>query len=186
MYFRELIINIMEEYLPLINEKGEVIGKELRSVCHGGSFLLHPVVHLHVFNSKGELYLQKRSANKKLLPLKWDTAVGGHVDYGETIMEALLRETREELGIVGAEIHPMFTYPFRSQTEYEMVNAFYTIYDGVITPDKDEIAEGRFFTIEELNNLLTSPDLTPNFKQEFPKVLEALPFLTDNTNMTKR
>ena len=71
----------------------------------------------------------------------------------------------------------MFTYPFRSQTEYEMVNAFYTIYDGVITPDKDEIAEGRFFTIEELNNLLTSPDLTPNFKLEFPKVLEALPFL---------
>lgn len=162
----------MEEYLPLIDESGIVIGKAKRSECHSGSFLLHPVVHLHVFNSKGELYLQKRSASKKLLPLKWDTSVGGHVDYGESIHDALLRETREELGIADAEIKPLFTYPYRSQTEYEMVNAFFTIYDGVITPDKDEIAEGRFFTFDELNRKLSSGIFTPNFCLEFKKVEE--------------
>ena len=51
--------------------------------------LLHPVVHLHLFNSRGELYLQKRPEWKDIQPGRWDTAVGGHVDYGETVDEKL-------------------------------------------------------------------------------------------------
>lgn len=164
----------MEEYLPLIDENGKVTGKATRKECHAGSFLLHPVVHLHVFNSKGELYLQKRSAQKKLLPLTWDTSVGGHVDYGESVEEALLRETREELGIVDAVIKPLFTYLYRSATEYEQVNAFYTVYDGEIRPDKDEIAEGRFYSFSEINEKLTSGIFTPNFCLEFKKVEAAI------------
>ena len=80
------------EYFPLVNEKGDVIGKATRAECHSGSFLLHPVVHLHVFNSQGQLYLQKRASTKDIQPNKWDTSVGGHVDFGETIEEALKRE----------------------------------------------------------------------------------------------
>jgi len=64
-----------EEWLPLLNEKGEVIGKAPRSVCHSSKDYLHPVVHLHVLNSKGELYLQKRPMDKTIQPGKWDTAV---------------------------------------------------------------------------------------------------------------
>lgn len=64
---------------------------------HGGGGLLHPVVHLHLFNSRGELYLQRRPVWKDIQPGRWDTAVGGHVDYGETVDDALRREVREEL-----------------------------------------------------------------------------------------
>ena len=88
-----------EEIFPVVDAAGNVVGKATRGECHGGSMLLHPVVHLHVFNSRGELYLQKRPAWKDIQPGRWDTAVGGHVDYGETIAEALRREVREELGI---------------------------------------------------------------------------------------
>ncbi len=88
-----------EEIFPVVDAAGNVVGKAMRGECHGGSMLLHPVVHLHVFNSRGELYLQKRPAWKDIQPGRWDTAVGGHVDYGETIAEALRREVREELGI---------------------------------------------------------------------------------------
>ena len=63
------------------------------------SKLLHPVIHLHVFNSKGELYLQKRPDWKDIQPGKWDTSVGGHIDLGESVDIALRRETQEELGI---------------------------------------------------------------------------------------
>ncbi|MGM9754817.1 MAG: NTP pyrophosphohydrolase, partial [Parabacteroides sp.] len=49
------------EVFPLVNEAGEVIGKATRQECHSGSKLLHPVVHLHIFNQKGDLFLQKRS-----------------------------------------------------------------------------------------------------------------------------
>ena len=73
-----------EEWFPLVNEEGETIGKATRRECHSGSKQLHPVIHLHIFNDAGELYLQKRSMNKDIQPGKWDTAVGGHIDYGET------------------------------------------------------------------------------------------------------
>ena len=88
-----------EAIFTVVDAAGNVVGKATRGECHGGSMLLHPVVHLHVFNSRGELYLQKRPAWKDIQPGRWDTAVGGHVDYGETIAEALRREVREELGI---------------------------------------------------------------------------------------
>ena len=71
-----------EEWFPLVDEKGETIGKATRKECHSGSKMLHPVVHLHIFNKAGDLYLQKRSINKDIQPGKWDTAVGGHIAYG--------------------------------------------------------------------------------------------------------
>ena len=71
-----------EEVFPLVNEDGTIIGKATRSFCHSGSKALHPVVHLHILNDRGEIYLQKRSMKKDIQPGKWDTAVGGHIDFG--------------------------------------------------------------------------------------------------------
>lgn len=81
-----------EERFPIVDEQGQVVGSATRGECHNGSRLLHPVVHLHVFNSRGELYLQKRPEWKDIQPGKWDTSVGGHMDYGETPEQALTRE----------------------------------------------------------------------------------------------
>ena len=72
---------MVSELFPIVDEEGHVIGKATRKECHGGSMLLHPVVHLHILNSNGDLYLQKRSVNKDIQPGKWDTSVGGHVDF---------------------------------------------------------------------------------------------------------
>jgi hypothetical protein len=88
------------ELFPVITEEGVVTARTTRAVCHSGAMWLHPVVHLHIFNSRGELYLQRRSMKKDIQPGKWDTAVGGHVDYGEQIETALRREAREELGFL--------------------------------------------------------------------------------------
>ena len=70
----------IEEWFPLVDEEGNVIGKATRIECHSGSKLLHPVIHLHIFNSAGDLLLQKRSMRKDIQPGKWDPAVGGHVE----------------------------------------------------------------------------------------------------------
>ena len=87
-----------KEIFPIVDPDGRVVGKATRRLCHSGSRLLHPVVHLHVFDPQGRIYLQQRSRHKFIQPGKWDTAVGGHVDYGETVEQALRREAGEELG----------------------------------------------------------------------------------------
>ncbi|HLP04828.1 MAG TPA: NUDIX domain-containing protein [Paludibacter sp.] len=158
------------EYFPLVNEEGMVIGKATRQECHSGTFWLHPVVHLHVFNRAGELYLQKRAMTKDVQPGKWDTSVGGHVDYGEEIEIALHREVREELGIKGIE--PMFLvrYKMVSDIEAELVHSYYIVYDGIPTPDPVEISEGRFWKISEIEESIGKNIFTPNFEQEWEKV----------------
>lgn len=158
-----------QEMFPIVDEEGKVIGQATRGECHSGSKLLHPVVHLHVFNSKGEIYLQKRPEWKDIQPGKWDTAVGGHIDCGETPETALQREVREELGI--HDFTPVFVdkYVFESQRERELVYLHRTTYDGNIQPSADELEDGRFWTIQEISDAIGKNVLTPNFESEFQR-----------------
>lgn len=158
-----------QELFPLVNEEGHVIGKAIRGECHNGSHLLHPVVHLHVFNSRGEVYLQKRPEWKDIQPGKWDTAVGGHIDYGETPEKALLREVREELGIEAFTPERVGMYVFESKRERELVYVHRTTYDGPIRPSAEELDGGRFWTIQEIRDSIGQQILTPNFESEFQR-----------------
>ena len=158
-----------KEIFPLVDEEGRVIGKATRGECHNGSRLLHAVVHLHVFNSQGEVYLQKRPEWKDIQPGKWDTAVGGHIDYGETPEEALTREVREELGITDFVPERMGKYVFDSRRERELVYVNRTVYDGPIRPSAEELDGGRFWSMQEIREAIGKDILTPNFESEFQK-----------------
>ena len=166
-----LIPESPQELLPLVDPAGNVIGKATRTECHNGSMLLHPVVHLHVFNEKGELYLQKRPMWKDIQPGKWDTAVGGHVDFGEDIHTALLREAREELGINAEGNELVQMYEFHSEREHELVYAHKVVYDKDIIPS-EETDGGRFWTMQEIRDAIGHGILTPNFEQEFMRLFE--------------
>ena len=159
-----------EEWFPLVNEAGETIGKATRKECHCGSKLLHPVVHLHIFNDKGDLYLQKRSMRKDIQPGKWDTAVGGHVDYGEQTGDAPRREVREELGVTDFIPTFIMRYVFESAIEKELVNTFKTIYNGPFSPDPEELDEGKFWSLEEIESNLGKGIFTPNFESEYKRL----------------
>ena len=102
-----------EEMFPVVDEEGNIIAAATRGECHNGSKLLHPVIHLHVFNSKGELYIQKRPDWKDIQPGKWDTSVGGHIDLGESVDIALRRETQAELGITDFMPEKLTSYIFQ-------------------------------------------------------------------------
>ena len=157
------------ERFPIVDEEGTVIGQATRGECHSGSHLLHPVVHLHVFNAKGEVYLQKRPEWKDIQPGKWDTAVGGHIDYGETPEDALRREVGEELGITAFTPEFVGKYVFESKRESELVYVNRTIYDGPIRPSAEELDGGRFWSMSEISETIGQGVLTPNFESEFQR-----------------
>ena len=161
-----------QELLPLVDEEGNVIGCATRGECHDGSKLLHPVVHLHVFDSQGRLYLQQRPLWKDIQPGKWDTAVGGHVDYGEDVPAALQREVREELGIEDFVPEFLLRYVFESERDRELVHVYRTTYDGEIHPTA-ELDGGRFWTLDEIREAIGKGVLTPNFESEFKRILNA-------------
>lgn len=163
-----------EEWLPVVDEKGTIIGKAPRSLCHSGEALLHPVVHLHILNSRKEIFLQKRSQQKELLPGMWDSSVGGHVGLHEKIEEALKRETFEELGITEFEADFLGSYIWESPREKELVFSFICTRHNSIHIDRREVEEGRFWTIAEIETALSENCLTPNFIHEYRTFLSKL------------
>lgn len=162
------------EMVPVVEENGLVIGQATRQSVHGGLKLMHPVIHLHIINRDGCLYIQKRSMKKDLLPGCWDTAVGGHVDYGESLEEALYREASEELGF--REFNPVYlkSYVWESAREKELVNVFATVGNFTLRPDNDEVAEGRYWKMSEIESNLGMGMFTPNFEQEFRSIKDTL------------
>ena len=162
-----------EEIFPVVDPTGKVVGKATRQDCHSGSMKLHPVVHMHIMDGDGRILLQKRSENKDIQPGRWDTAVGGHVDYGEEVKDALLRECREELGIHPQNFFHLITYEFNSEVERELVHAYCMIVDAAtfnLKPDNDEIQEVRFWTPDEIEQAKGQLILTPNFESEYERV----------------
>lgn len=162
------------EYLPVVEPSGLVIGRAVREYCHSGAKPLHPVIHIHIIDRFSRIYLQKRPMNKEIQPGKWDTAVGGHVSYGERIIEAVYREAYEELRF--SEFNPIHieTYEFESSVEREMVNVFAAVGSYELTPDPEEVAEGRWWPIEEIDANIGKDVFTPNFESEFRMIRKQL------------
>lgn len=169
-----------EEKLPLVDEEGRVLGVAKRKDCHKGPGKLHPVVHLQVFDGRGSMYLQKRSAAKLIQPGKWDSAVGGHVAAGEDLDDALAREMREEIGVTklavessGARIEPILRYRWDCEAESELVFSFAVTYGGPFAHDGREVEGGRFWSFAEIREGIGKGVFTPNFEHEFGLIEEA-------------
>lgn len=162
------------EMLPLVNSSGEVYAQASRHYCHSGVKPLHPVVHLHIINREGQIYLQQRGAHKSLLPLSWDTAVGGHVSYGEYIFESLYREAEEELGLINFNPIGILNYEFESATEKELVSVFAAVGNFTPKPNPEELEGGRFWSPEEIEANIGKGIFTPNFESEYARIKDVL------------
>lgn len=159
---------IEEEFVAVIDEEGKVLKKVLRSEVHNGSHLLHPVVHMHILRKDKSILLQKRPDNKEIQPGKWDTSVGGHVNFGEDIDKALKREAEEETGLKEFKAIPVNQYTWKSEIESERVFMFVCFVDDTVRfKTSDEVAELRWWAQKDIRKKLGTGIFTPNFEHEF-------------------
>lgn len=86
------------ELLQVVDKDDNKIGGEERHIIHQKN-LLHRAVHIFVKNKSNEIYLQKRTYLKDMMPLKWDSSASGHVNVDESYKDAAIRELDEELGV---------------------------------------------------------------------------------------
>jgi len=137
-----------EEVFDVVNDLDEVIGRQKRGEVHRLG-LKHRAVHVLVFNSRGEVFLQKRCVKKECFPGTWDSSASGHLCAGETYDACALRELEEELGLQ-IEQPPIRLFKIAAcpQTGQEFVWVYRCQAEGPFKLHPDEIEEGRWFALD--------------------------------------
>src|SRR5262245_58087529 len=138
------------EIFDVCNERDEIIGQKTRQEVHRLG-LRHRAVHVLVFNSRGQLFLQKRSMAKDCFPGKWDSSASGHLDCGEEYDACAARELREELGVTPPQpLQRLFKVPACPETGQEFVWVYRCAHDGPFVLQPEEIEQGGWFQPEEV------------------------------------
>ena len=163
-----------KEIFDVVDEEDRIVGEATRDQVHVDPSLIHRVVHVLVFNSNHDLFLQKRARTKDIHPGKWDTSVGGHVDKGESYQDAAVREMEEELGIKGAVLNYLYKYRHYSALETEFVSSYYCLWDGSIETSSEEIDKGNFWSLPKIAAKSETGIFTPNFLDEITRYQEYL------------
>jgi len=143
-----------EEIFDVVNDFDEVIGQQRRSEVHRLK-LKHRAVHGLVFNSRGELFLQKRSMKKDCSPGAWDSSASGHLDSGEDYDACMVRELAEELGLVMSFVpEKLFKIEACAATGWEFVWVYRCQSEGPFRLHPDEIDTGDWFSPRRLDQWL--------------------------------
>ncbi len=158
----------LSEIFDVVDERDRVVGQATRGEVHRKG-LLHRSVHILLFNSKGQLFLQKRSMEKDENPGYWDTSSAGHLNAGEGYLDAAHRELMEELG-VDAELEELYAFRASPETFWEHVRVYRGSTDSPITIHPGEISEGRFWSLSEIRCALANGSIL--FTSTFRLIME--------------
>lgn len=155
-----------EEMFDIVDENDRVTGSAPRAFVHVNK-LWHRAVHMVALNSRGEIFLQKRSIWKDRNPGRWDSSSAGHVDSGETYEEAARREFREELGVECPPLERIGRLEPSPVTGWEFIEVYTTRHEGPFSPAAMEVETGAFFAVEKIREWAAkSPrDFSPVFLQ---------------------
>jgi isopentenyldiphosphate isomerase len=153
-----------QEILEVFDHQNRLIGQAARGTIHRLG-LRHRAVHIFVFNSVGELYLQLRREHKDQDPRHWDTSAAGHVSPGESYAAAAARELAEELGLQEKLIR-VAEVTACPETGWEHVDLFQCRTETAPEPNPEEIERGDFYGLGEIEQMLAdgSRPITPAFR----------------------
>lgn len=155
----------MDEYIDIVTHEGFPTGKRaLKSEAHKQGWY-HNTIHLWLYTKDRRILLQQRSRKKAIHPLLWDVSAAGHIDAGETFVEAALRETKEEIGLqlqaenltkIGVQLHES-SYAggaIRDNEFHQVYIAELKVRLKDLIPQEDEVEALKLVTFKEFETLL--------------------------------
>ena len=162
----------MDEYIDIVTKKGEPTGKTaLKSKAHQNGWY-HNTIHVWLYTLKGEILLQQRSHKKIIHPLLWDVSTAGHIDAGESFIEAALRETKEEIGLQLQQENLQKIGAFLHETDYGDIqdNEFHQVYIAELKadisqlqPQEAEVEALKLVSFKEFETLLAQSKTNNHF-----------------------
>lgn len=166
-----IIAHTLDEFLDLVDENDNVIGKKKRSEVYEENLSNFRVVNVFIVNSKGEIWIPRRSADKRIFPMCLDMSVGGHVESGESYENALKRETEEELNIDTDKVSVRLLGHLTPQKDG--VSAYMKVYeikmDEVPDYNKSDFVEYFWLTPKALFERIAKGEKT---KYDLPKLVK--------------
>ena len=153
-----------EELVIIVDEENNKIGTTHRWEMRA-NHLTHRATYILVFNSQGELFVQKRTQAKDVFPGYYDVAAGGVVLAGETYEDGAERELAEELGITETVLTKLFDFYYKDDHIRLWGRAFSCVYDGQMVLQEEEIESGKFVHVDEVFVLAESEPFTPDCLQ---------------------
>lgn len=179
---------MIDEYIDIVDANGIPTGvSELKSVIHQKGYF-HNTVHIWFYTSKGEILLSQRSAKKSICPLMWDVSVAGHIDAGESIEQAALRETKEEIGLIIIESDLQKVGMFKCFQTYDTGitdNEFHHTYIcelkqplNTLIPQEEEVEALKLVSLDDFQYLIDHIGIdnhfVPSNKGYYEMVLECV------------
>jgi len=170
---RHKVVSSESEELILVDADDNEAGYLSKAECHNAGGVLHRAFSLFLFNNKGELLLQQRSASKRLWPGFWSNSICSHPRRNESMPVATRRRLRDELHI---ESSLEFVYKFQYQAEFgeagsenELCHVYLGNIDGPIEPNEHEISAVRFIQPYDLDKEFAEvpAKFTPWFRLEW-------------------
>jgi 8-oxo-dGTP pyrophosphatase MutT (NUDIX family) len=137
-----------DEIVVIVDENNNVIGAQPRHVMRARG-AIHRAAYILVFNSKGKIFVQKRTMTKDVYPGYYDVAAGGVVLDGETYEESAARELAEELGIRNVPLSYLFEFFYSDAGNHIWGRAYFCVYDGHMVLQEEEVDDGEFVEVDK-------------------------------------
>jgi len=170
-------VSFADEPLILVDDLDNDVGHLDKWRCHAGAGVLHRAFSVFVFDARGRILLQRRSAQKPLWPLFWSNSCCSHPRRGESMLRAVVRRLHEELGLNG--VRPEFLYKFQYHaayenigSEHELCSVFFATADQIPQANPAEIDDLMWVTPEQLDRLIDDETqrLTPWLRMEWHRI----------------
>ena len=152
----------MAELVALYGDDGRPTGEVVDRAEMRARNLRHAATLVVVRNSRGEVYVHRRTDTKDVFPGRYDFAAGGVLQAGEIPYDAAVREAAEELGVHGVELEPLGEADYADEHTRYHAFAYTCVYDGPITWQAEEVAWGDWVSVARLRDMLDQEDFVPD------------------------